>query len=57
LPNNAHYPTLQQTLKNFALLHRIVQRIVRDHGGALAIHSQAGYGTTVTITLPLAGAA
>lgn len=30
----------------------IVQRIVRDHGGELEIHSQPGRGTTVTVHLP-----
>ena len=30
----------------------IVQRIVRDHGGELEIHSQPGRGTTVTLHLP-----
>ncbi|MGC4080631.1 MAG: ATP-binding protein [Vicinamibacterales bacterium] len=33
----------------------IVQRIVSDHAGTLAIASQQGTGTTVTLTLPHAG--
>lgn len=33
----------------------IVERIVSDHGGTLAIRSTVGSGTTVTVTLPLAG--
>jgi signal transduction histidine kinase len=34
----------------------IVDRIARDHGGRLAIKSEAGVGTTVSLTLPAAGA-
>lgn len=30
----------------------IVERVVRNHGGALAIESRHGVGTTVTVTLP-----
>jgi len=30
----------------------IVHRIVRDHGGALAIRSVLGDGTTVEVTIP-----
>ncbi len=33
----------------------IVERIVSDHRGTLAIRSTVGVGTTVTVTLPLAG--
>jgi len=33
----------------------IVDRIVADHGGALEIRSVAGSGTTVVVTLPVAG--
>ena len=32
----------------------IVQRIVRDHGGELEIHSEPGRGATVTVSLPRA---
>lgn len=35
----------------------IVHRIVTDHGGSLSIQSRVHHGTTVSITLPLAGAA
>ena len=31
----------------------IVDRIVKDHGGTLAIHSEVGTGTRVSVTLPL----
>jgi len=31
----------------------IVDRIVKDHGGTLAIHSEIGKGTRVSVTLPL----
>lgn len=31
----------------------IVDRIVKDHGGTLVIHSEIGTGTTVLVTLPL----
>jgi signal transduction histidine kinase len=34
----------------------ICQSIVQAHGGALSIRSQPGFGTTVTVTLPLAAA-
>jgi len=30
----------------------IVQRIVRDHGGEIEIHSEAGHGTAVLVSLP-----
>jgi signal transduction histidine kinase len=31
----------------------IVDRIVKDHGGTLAIHSEIGKGTRVSVTLPV----
>ena len=34
----------------------IVDRIVTDHGGTMDIRSQAGQGTTVSVTLPVAKA-
>lgn len=34
----------------------IVERIARDHGGRLLIHSTVGTGTTVSVTLPTATA-
>jgi two-component system phosphate regulon sensor histidine kinase PhoR len=34
----------------------IAERIARDHGGGLVIESEVGVGTTVSLTLPAAGA-
>jgi signal transduction histidine kinase len=34
----------------------IADRIARDHGGRLAIESEVGVGTTVSLTLPAAEA-
>ncbi|HUH01697.1 MAG TPA: HAMP domain-containing sensor histidine kinase, partial [Kofleriaceae bacterium] len=35
----------------------VVAQIIRNHGGAVAIESELGRGTTMTITLPAAGRA
>jgi two-component system sensor histidine kinase HydH len=31
----------------------LVHRVVRDHGGDIDVHTEAGVGTTFTLTLPL----
>jgi signal transduction histidine kinase len=31
----------------------ITRRLIEDHGGSLQVESQLGYGTTVTIHLPV----
>ena len=36
---------------------RIVHRIVEEHGGAIRVDTTPGRGTTVSISLPLAGPA
>ena len=33
----------------------LVQEVVAAHGGQIAVQSTVGHGTTMTITLPLAG--
>jgi signal transduction histidine kinase len=35
----------------------IVYRIVEEHGGTIRVDTSPGYGTTVSISLPLAGPA
>ncbi|MEW6382079.1 MAG: ATP-binding protein [bacterium] len=32
----------------------VARRIIEDHGGSIKVHSRAGEGTTITISLPLA---
>ena len=45
-----------KSLKGFGLGMSITQRIVSDHSGRIALHSQLGKGTTFSIWLPLAAA-
>jgi signal transduction histidine kinase len=45
------YYTTKETGSGLGLM--IVQRIIREHGGTLAIESNVGKGTTVRLNLPL----
>jgi PAS domain S-box-containing protein len=45
------YYTTKETGSGLGLM--IVQRIIREHGGTMAIESNAGRGTTVRLNLPL----